>query len=304
MSHNHQGHHHHHAAPESYNLSFALAFAFNMLFIFIEVIYALNANSMSLLADAGHNLGDVLSLVLAWVANWLANKNASERYSYGFKKSTILASLLNALLLVAASAIISYESIYRLIHLTEVHEITVITVALIAIVVNGGTALLFVKGRHDDLNIKGTFIHLASDALISLGVVFASILIYITGFDWLDPVTSLIIVVVILLGTWGLLMDSVNLIIAGVPRNIDSQAVIEYLKKIPGVSKVHDLHIWGLSTRENALTAHLIMPKISLTDDDYRRINKEIAQQFSVQHVTLQIETGNEDDPCGQTYCC
>ncbi len=292
--HNGHNHHHHHHVPETFTTAFFLAVFLNLAFVIIEAIYAVSANSMSLLADAGHNLGDVLGLAMAWGANWLMTRPATSRYSYGFKRTTILAAIANALILVFTSAIIAYESIYKLINPVKVHEMTVIIVALIGIVINGGTALLFMKGSADDLNIKGAFLHLAYDALISLGVVVTGVIILFAGWVWLDPVVGLLIVVAILAGTWGLLRDSINLILDAVPHNIEQDKVRDYLNAIKGVVAVHDLHIWGLSTKEIALTAHLVMPDSYLTDDDYQHICGELKQQFKINHATLQVEKGGK----------
>jgi len=210
--------HSHSHTSQTFNTAFAIAVILNLGFVIVEGIYAYSAQSMSLFGDAGHNLGDVVGLSLAWLANVLLTRNASERYSYGFKRTTILAALINALLLVATSALIAFESINKLFAPVDVHETTIIVVAMVGIAINGGTALLFMRGRHGDLNIKGAYLHLAYDALISLGVVVTGILIYTTQWNWLDPAVGLVIVVTILIGTWELLRDSVNLILdAGDP---------------------------------------------------------------------------------------
>jgi cobalt-zinc-cadmium efflux system protein len=258
------------------NWAFGLAVLLNSGFIIFEIIYALAANSMSLLADAGHNFGDVLGLIFAWSTNLLLAKSATERFSYGFKKTTILAALMNALILVGASAILVVEAIRKLIHTQAVHEPTIIVVAFIGILINGGTALLFLSGRDEDLNVKGAFLHLAYDALLALGVVLTGIFIWYTKWYWLDPAVSLLIVLAIITSTWGLLRNSVNLIMDAVPPNIDQKGVKEYLTQLAGVSKVHDLHIWALSTHEVALTAHLVMPAVALHDADYERINHDL----------------------------
>lgn len=259
---------------------------------------------MSLLADAAHNFGDVFGLVLAWGASWLLTLPARKRYSYGFKRTTILAALANAVILVATSVLIIYGSIYKLLYLSHVNGYIVMIVATIGIFINGGTALLFMRGAHDDLNIKGAFLHLMGDALISIGVVVAGVLIVYTGWMWLDPVFGLLIVTIILYGTWGLLRDSVSLILDAIPRHINQQAVEDFLREIPGVTAVHDLHIWGLSTKEIALTAHLIMPKDALTDADYRNINETLKNKFRIGHVTIQVEMGSDEYPCHRSEAC
>jgi len=307
MAHHHDhdhGHGHHHHGPANYNKAFAIAVFANLGFTILEAVYALAANSMSLLADAGHNLGDVLGLVFAWLASWLVTVKPSGRYSYGLKKTTILAALCNALFLVLASALIVGESIDKLFNPEPIHDGIVMVVAAIGIVINGVTALLFMRGRHDDLNIKGAFLHLAYDALISVGVVITGAVILWTGWVTLDPIVGLLIVVAILAGTWGLLKDSVNLILDAVPRHVDQEAVKKYLLAIPGVKRIHDLHIWGLSTTGAALTAHLIMPDDQLNDADYQKINEELHHNFKIDHVTIQVEKGHQDNPCGQADSC
>ena len=302
--HSHGSHGHHHPAPQSFNLAFAVAVSANLAYTLFQAGYALAAGSMGLLADAAHNFGDVCGLILAWGASWLLTLPARKRYSYGFKRTTILAALTNALILVASSALIAYESIYRLFHPNTVNETIVIVVALIGIVINGGTALLFMKGAHDDLNIKGAFLHLIGDAMISLGVVIAAILILYTKQMWIDPCVGLIIVAVILWGTRGLLRDSVRLLMDAIPHYIDQQGVENYLRNLPGVSHVHDLHIWGLSTKEVALTAHLIMPNTPLTNQDYKKINTDLKKEFRIDHATIQVETGNDEFPCVRSEGC
>ncbi len=305
--HSHDAHDHSHGhahAPTNFNFTFAVATILNLAFCLTETVYGVFAHSMGLLADAAHNFGDVLGLLMAWGANILLSRAATETYSYGYKKTTILSALANALILVFVSAIIIYESINKLMHPVAVKEIYIIIVALIGIGINGGTALLFIKGSEDDINIKGAFLHLAYDALISFGVVIAGIIILFTHWSWLDPVVGVIIVVVILGGTMGLLRDSVNLILGAVPRGIDQKAVRDYLSGLAGVKEIHDLHIWGLSTKENALTAHIIMPEKTFTDQEYQEINHELLHRFKINHVTLQIEKGESENPCSQAVTC
>ncbi len=301
MSHHH---HHDHVDPQQFNKAFAWAIFLNLAFTLLEAVYAILANSMSLLADAGHNLGDVLGLLLAWGANWLLMKPSTERYSYGYRRTSIIASIINALLLVATSAIIAYESIIKLIHPEQVEELIVIVVAFIGILINGGTALLFMRGSKGDLNIKGAFLHLAADALISVGVVIAATIIYFTGWVALDPIIGLLIVVVILLGTWGLLRDSVILLLDAVPHSIQSQDVRKFLLNLQGVTDIHDLHIWGLSTKEIALTAHLVMPDDDLKDKDHSDIQHALKDKFNIDHVTIQVEKGQTEHPCHLDNIC
>lgn len=309
-SHNHHdhahssGHHHAHPIPQSFNSAFAIAIALNLSFTIFQVIYAFVANSMSLLADAAHNFGDVFGLVLAWGANWLMTLPARKRYSYGFKRTTILAALTNALILVATSALITFGSIHKLLHLSQVNGEIIMIVAIVGIFVNGGTALLFMRGAHEDLNIKGAFLHLMGDALISIGVVIAGILIIFTHQVWIDPIVGLIIVAIILWGTWGLLRDSVRLILDAIPHHIDETGIQNYLKNLPGVTAVHDLHIWGLSTKEIALTAHLVMPEKTLADEDFKQINIVLKESYRIDHATLQVEKGSIDYPCSRSEIC
>ncbi len=301
MAHHHNHDHGHSHEPDSFNLAFALSVGLNLLFTLIEAIYAIMANSMSLLADAGHNLGDVLGLVFAWGASYLVTKGVTEKFSYGYKRTTILAALLNSLILVATSAIIAYESIVKLIYPVSVNEWIVIIVAFIGIMINGGTALLFMRGRKEDLNIKGAFLHLAYDALISFGVVVAGAVILFTGWMWLDPVVGLMIVVLILWGTWGLLRDSTNLILDAVPHNIDKGKVTDYLNNIEGVQAIHDLHIWGLSTKESALTCHLVVPEKTIDDAMIHQIQEDLSHQFNIHHSTLQVEKAHRAENCGHS---
>jgi len=300
-------HHHHHHAPtgRSFNLAFAIAVTLTLGYTFAEAIFGIVANSMSLLADAAHNLGDSLSLMLAWIANWLLTFPARKRYSYGFKRITIIASLINAFILVATSTLIAFESIYRFFNLSmPPHEPTIIVVALVGIVINGGSSLLFRHGAERDLNIRGAFLHLLADAVILIGVVISAIIIQFTQWVWLDPTVGLIIVALVLWGTWGLLRDSLRLILDAVPHYIDHIGVKNYLTQYPGVAAVHDLHIWGLSTREVALTAHLVMPEKALTDADHKKINIELHETFHIDHVTIQVESGSKDDPCVRSENC
>ncbi len=296
--HGHEGHHHHGEVTRSFNSAFAIAVSLTLLYVIVEAIYGFAANSMTLLADAAHNLGDVLGLVLAWIANWLLTLPARRRYSYGFKRMTIISALVNAMVLVATSVLIAYQSIYKLFHPAPVDEVIVMVVGFIGIFVNGGTSLLFMRGAHDDLNIKGAFWHLLGDALILAGVVISGAIIYFTEWQWVDPLAGLIIVVIIMWGTWGLLRDSVHLMMDAVPRYIDLAGVRDYLAQLPGVTAVHDLHIWGLSTREVALTAHLVIPKGCLNDNDYKVINEKLYHDFKISHATIQVESGCADVPC------
>ncbi|WP_342147427.1 cation diffusion facilitator family transporter [Rickettsiella endosymbiont of Aleochara curtula] len=297
-------HNHHHTAFVTLNVSFAVAILLNSGFLLTEVVYGFIAHSVSLLSDAVHNFGDVLGLLMSWGASVLVKRRATQRYSYGYKKLTILAALANALLLVLTSALIVYESINRLNHPKEINEVIVMIVAFIGMLINGGTALLFMRQSKTDLNIKGAFLHLAYDALIALGVVLAGAIIYFIGWLWVDPIVGLLIVAIITLGSWNLLRRSVELILGAVPYGVNQKAVYNYLKELPGVQGVHDLHIWGLSTQETALTAHLIMPEGGLSDEEYLKINRVLAKEFHIQHITLQVEQGQKKFPCEQSLVC
>lgn len=303
-SHHSGSHHGHHHTPVNFNLAFFLAVVLNLAFTIIEIIYSYAAQSTSLLADAGHNLGDVFGLLMAWWASLLLHRAATEKYSYGYKKMTLLAALANALLLVFASAVIIFESINKLLYPVAVNEIVVIIVALIGIGINGSTALMFLRGRDHDLNIKAAYLHLAADALISISVAVTATIILFTKWFWLDPVVGILIVLVILRSSWGLLRGSVDLLLGAVPHGVNHQEVREYLSKLNGVQAVHDMHIWALSTQEIALTAHLVMPDKILSDEDYTEINHILEHKFKINHVTLQVERGEMENPCGQAEVC
>lgn len=288
-SHNDHGHDHSHHF-DTHNRAFLIAIVLNVGFVAIEAVYGVLAGSLALLADAGHNLSDVLGLVMAWVASWLATQKPTNTNTYGLKKTTILAALFNALFLIAAVGGIAWEAIQRFSDPAEVAGMTVITVAGIGVLINGITMMLFMKGQEGDLNIRGAFLHMAADTAVSLGVVVAGLIIMFTGVTWVDPVVSLIIAAVIFIGTWRLLKDSVRLAVDAVPRDIDPEAVSEKLRELPGVESVHHLHIWSLSTTENALTVHLVKP--DPTDDDalIEQAGHLLDHQFNIQHVTIQWE--------------
>lgn len=305
MGHNHgHGHHSHSHEVFNYNRAFIIGTTLNIGFVIVEAVFGFLTNSLALTADAGHNLSDVLGLLLAWGASWLVRRRPTSRYTYGLRRSSILAALLNASFLLIAMGAIATEAIQRFFNPTPVNGSTVIGVALVGIAINGVTAWMFMSGRERDLNIKGTFLHMAADALVSLGVVLAGIAILTTGWLWFDPVVSLIIVAVIVVGTWNLLRDSVNLALDAVPEGIESQAVRTYLAELPGVVEVHDLHIWAMSTTEAALTAHLVMPVGKPDDAFLTRISMELHDNFGIEHTTIQVETGNFVQPCDQKTCC
>lgn len=296
-SHGH-GHGHSHA-PADFGRAFAIGIILNTAFVLIEGIYGLISGSMALVADAGHNLSDVLGLIIAWGATILAKKSATERFTYGFKSSSILAALINAALLLIAVGAIAAETVQRFMSPAPVNSVTMIIVATIGIIINGGTAMLFMRGREHDLNIRGAYLHMAADALVSLGVVIAGVMILLTDILWIDPLTSLVIVIVITIGTWGLLRDSVKMSLLAVPANIDHGLVATYLRGQPGVAEVHDLHIWSISTTETALTAHLFMPGGHPGNAFLAGLTKDLEGQFRIDHVTIQIEVDQEED-CGQ----
>ena len=288
---------HVHAAAD-FGRAFAIGIGLNVAFVVVEVIYGVLANSMALLADAGHNLSDVLGLVIAWIASVLTKRPPSSRYTYGLGGSSIIAALFNAVFLLLAVGAIAWEAILRLFHPEPVASATVMTVAALGIVVNGATAWLFASGRKGDLNIRGAFLHMVADAAVSAGVVLAGAAILYTGWLRLDPLTSLVVVGVIVWSTWGLLRDSLAMSVSAVPAAIDPQAVRRYLQSCTGVSTVHDLHIWPMSTTENALTAHLVFPGGHPGDEFLAKAANELRQRFGIGHTTLQIEISEE------TACC
>ena len=292
--------HSHVHARRSYNRAFAWGVIVNLAFVACEAFYGWVADSLALIADAGHNLSDVLGLLLAWGANLLAARRPSQRRTYGFRRATILASLLSAVSLLVALGAIAWEAIRRFAEPKPVHEMVVIAVAAIGVVVNASSALMFSSGRKHDLNVRGAFLHMAADAAVSLGVVIAGTVILFTGWIWLDPAVSLLIAAVILIGTWELLRESVNLAFDAVPKGIDPMHVKAYLNSVPGVSHIHDLHIWGMSTTEVALTAHLVIPRRHVDDAFLYRITDELHQRFGIDHSTLQIERGDSAVPCNQ----
>lgn len=288
----HSGHHGHSHAPASFGRAFAIGVTINAAFVVIEAVYGIVSGSMALVADAGHNLFDVLGLLIAWAAAAVASRPASARFTYGYKSGSILAALANAGLLLVAIGAILIETIRRFFEPVQVQGTTVIVVAGIGVVINAATALLFMRGRHHDLNIRGAYLHMVADALVSVGVVIAGTVILFTGASWIDPLTSLVIVLAIAWGTWGLLRDSVKMGLNAVPDGIDQDAVRGYLAALPGVSAVHDLHIWPMSTTETAFTAHLVMPGGHPGDSALHGIAHELEERFGIHHATMQIETG------------
>jgi cobalt-zinc-cadmium efflux system protein len=285
-SHGHAGHSH---APDNFGWAFAIGASLNTVFVIAELIFGYAANSLALISDAVHNLSDVIALLLAWGAAWLAERKPTQRHTYGYRRASILAALFNAGLLLVAVGGIVVEAVNRLYSPAPVAGWTVVVVAALGVAVNGFTALLFMRGRHGDLNIRGAYLHMAADAGVSLGVVVAALIIMMTGWLWLDPAISLVIAAVVFWSGWGLARDSVNLALDGVPRGIELAQVRDYLAGLEGVSEVHDLHIWAMSTNETALTAHLVRPGGS--DDAFLHgVCEELSYRFNIHHSTLQIE--------------
>lgn len=292
MSHNHSH------APKNYNLSFALGISLNIIFVLIEAGYGMKADSLALIADAWHNLSDVISLLLAWGAHYLSSRPATINRTYGLGRVSILASLISAILLLFALGGISWEAIQRFFDPQPVNGSIVIIVAAIGVVINTATALLFVSGQKHDLNIRGAYLHMAADAGVSLGVVIAGGAIILTGWLWLDPVISLLIVLVVLVGTWHLLKDSLNLSIDAVPKNIDITEIREYLNSFDNISQIHDLHIWALSTRKNALSVHLVTRNESIDNVFLKHVQEHLHHHFNIGHTTIQIEKEDSSYVC------
>lgn len=296
MAHDHSDHAHAHA-PKDFGLAFAVATLLNIALVAAQIIYGLSAHSIALLADAGHNFGDVLGLLLAWGAHALARRQPTDRYTYGFRSASILSALINAVLLLVATGAIAWEAIGRFSDPGEVAGRTVMLVAGIAVIVNAGSAWLLMVGRKGDLNVRGAFMHLAADAAVSVGVVLAGAVILLLGWNWIDPLVSLAISGVIVWGTWGLLRESLQMSMNAVPSAIEPSDVYGYLGTLPGVVGIHDLHIWAMSTTENALTCHLVMPQGHPGDAFIARVSHELVHRFAIQHPTFQIELGDAA-PC------
>lgn len=292
------GHHHHPVPGDVQGRAFVIAIVLNAAFVAIEAGYGLAAGSMALLADAGHNLSDVLSLVMAWAAIQLAKRAPDGRYTYGLRASSILAALANAMLLLLACGAMGLEAIQRFQAPPAVGGVTVTVVAAIGILVNSFSAWLFMRGSQHDLNVRGAYLHMAADALVSLGVVLAGLAMLYTGWFWLDPLVSVVIVVVIVIGTWGLLRESLRLALNAVPAAIDVAAIERYLRGLPGVRDIHDLHVWGLSTTETALTVHLVVPAGYPGDAFLDEVVEELEHHYGIHHCTLQIEQGTTAHAC------
>ena len=274
--------------------AFAIGVVLNVVYVLAQVIFGIFGHSLALLADAGHNFGDILALVLAWIANHLVKRPATPRRTYGWRRTSIMAALFNAIFLLVAVGAITWEAVRRFIHRETVDANVVIWVAAVGVLLNGATAWLFVSGRKTDLNLRAAFMHMAADAAVSAGVVFAGVGILFTGQLWLDPAASILINIVIVIGTWGLLRESFNLAMDAVPANVDLLGVKKYLSELPDVAAVHDLHIWAMSTTEVALTAHLVMPAAVGSDVFLCHVCEHLRRVFGIEHSTIQIEQNAE----------
>ena len=295
------GHNHSHEVKD-YNNAFLIGIVLNILFVIAEVVYGIAGDSLALIADAGHNLSDVLALVAAWGAIWLSKKQPTAKFTYGLKKSSVLAALFNAVILLVATGGIIWEALRRISHPVTVNSGYVIIVAGIGVVINGITAFLFLSGRKGNLNIRGAFLHMAADALMSVGVVVSGIIILFTGFNLIDPIVSLIISAVILSSTWSLLKDSVSMAMDSVPEHINIKTVIDYMKSFKEIEEVHDIHIWNMSTSEVALTAHVVKKDFKNNDELLEQLVKSLKEKFGISHVTIQFE--NDENFCKYRETC
>ena len=301
MSDNHSHHNHHdhaHGAFDPTQRAFAVGVSLNLIFVVVEIYYGFHANSLALLADAGHNFSDVIGLLIAWGALLLAKRKPSERFTYGLRSSTIMAALVNSMLLLVAVGGIVWEAAHRMTAPEQVNGTTMIWVALLGVFINIGTALMLQHGSKHDINVRGAFLHMLADAAVSVGVVIAGLGMLWLGWQWLDGAVSILIAVVILWSTWGLFSESISLSLHAVPTQIDVLAVRDYLAKLPGVSEVHDLHIWAMSTTEIALTVHLLIPSGHPGDGFLHDASDGLDQRFHIHHATLQIEVGNSAVSC------
>lgn len=291
------GHEHPHA-PDNFDAAFAIGIGLNVAFVAIEAYYGWKVDSLALLADAGHNLSDVIGLVLAWGGALAGRLRPDARHTYGWKRASILAAFINALILLVAMGSLAWEAVHRLQAPQPIEGITIMVVAGIGIAVNSATALLFMRGSKGDLNVRGAFLHMAADALVSAGVVVAGGLALWFGWDWLDPVVSLAIAAVIVIGTWSLFRQSLHLMFDGVPESVDLHAVRDLLESLPGVARVHDLHVWAMGTSEIALTAHLVMPDGQADDAFLQDATDRLHDRFDIEHVTLQVMRVPFGTPC------
>ncbi len=290
--------HGHSHAPANFDRAFGIGIALNIAFVAIEAFYGWKIDSLALLADAGHNLSDVIGLVLAWGGALAGRLRPDARHTYGWKRASILAAFINALLLLVAMGSLAWEAVHRLQTPQPVEGVTIMVVAGIGIVVNSATALLFMRGREDDLNIRGAFLHMASDALVSAGVVVAGGLALWFGWTRLDPMVSLLIATVIVVGTWNLFKQSLHLLFDGVPEGVDLHAVQELLEALPGVERVHDLHVWAMGTSQIAMTAHLVMPQGHADDAFLKYATDELHEHFGIEHATIQVVQVPFTRPC------
>jgi cobalt-zinc-cadmium efflux system protein len=281
-----------------YGGAFAVGIALNLAYLTGEAVFGILSGSLALVADAGHNLGDVLGLSLSWGAAVLGRRGPSGRFTYGLRRSSVLAALANALILLVVTGGIAWEAVLRLAHPQPVQSATMVLVAAAGILVNGATALLFASGRGRDLNLRSAFLHMAGDTFVTLGVVVAGIAIGFTHWQWLDPAASLVVSAVIVVGTWGLVKSALGLALDAVPENVDPEAVRTHLASLPGVVALHDLHIWAMSTTETALTCHLVMPGGHPGDALLGRAAQELHERFGIAHATIQIEVADTDEAC------
>jgi cobalt-zinc-cadmium efflux system protein len=301
-SHSHApGHDHHHPVPDSFTNAFIIGVLLNSGFVVVEAIYGFRVNSLALLSDAGHNLGDVLGLLLAWAGENFIRKKAFGRFTYGLKSTSNLIAFVNTALLIFAMGAISWEAIGRFRHPEAVAGLTISAVAAVGIFINGFTALLFYRGRKSDVNIRSTFQHMAGDAVVSLGVLMSGFIIYYTNLTWIDPALSLVIVVVILAATWRTAKDAAHLILDAAPTSLNMDEVKEFILSRPGVQDIHDLHIWNISTKEIALTAHLVVPDFDIKKPLIHDLEEELLHHFKIGHITIQVE--REANDCEQVDC-
>ncbi|MDZ7859547.1 MAG: cation diffusion facilitator family transporter [Candidatus Krumholzibacteriota bacterium] len=295
MAHDHTNNHSQPGAKD-FGRAFVFGILLNVVYIGLEVFYGIMIDSLALIADAGHNLSDVLGLVIAWAASCLVKKSATEKYTYGYKKSSVLAAFLNALILLVAIGVIIREAIGRFSQPAAIDGEIMMIVAGIGVLINAATAFLFFSGRKKDLNIKGAFLHMAADAGISLGVVIVGLVLTFTNLYWLDPVVSIVIALVIFWGTWGLLKDSVSLSLDAVPQHIDKSAVEQYLTELPEIKRYHDLHIWAMSTTETALTVHAVIVDQCARNKLIEKISHDLQHKYKISHTTIQIEDDGDAD--------
>ena len=302
-AHHHHSHSHGHShAPANFGRAFAVGMILNGGFVILEVGYGLSAHSLALVADAGHNFSDVVGLFLAWGATVWSRRSATAHFTYGWRRSSVLAALCNAVFLLVSVGVIGWEAIRRLREPEPIEAQVMIWVSAAGIAINTITALMFMAGRKGDLNVRATFLHMAADAVISAGVVIAGVVIAFTGWLWLDPVVSLVLVAVIVAGTWGLLRDSFNLALDAVPAGVDVAGVRDYLAHLPAIADVHHLHVWGLSTSDVALTAHVVLAGKSTDNSLLESINHDLSERFGIGHATIQFEAAGQPE-CPSKDC-